>query len=88
MEPAWKRRKSTQAVLQTPSLQQPPVVHIVMYNPGIQDSQVQTKELYTKWITYGLKVDVTAAIVEHNADIIMLCELGGIAEGLGPTLSK
>ena len=59
-----------------------------MYNPGIQKTQVQTKPLYEKWITGKFKADVIAAILEHNADIIAVCELGPIEEGLGPTLSK
>ena len=83
---------SAQAVLQNPSskpvLQQPPVIHIVMYNPGIHRTQVQNKKLYTKWIIGKLKEDVTAAILEHDADDIMLCELGNIEDGLGPTLIK
>ena len=83
---------SAQAVLQNPSsppvLQEPPKIHIVMYNPGIQETQVQCAVTYTKWITGKLKKDVTAAILKHDADMIVLCELGGIAEGLGPTLSK
>ena len=67
-------------------LQQPPVIHIVMYNPGIQKTQVQTEVLYQRWIIGALKADVTAAILKHEADIIQLCELGGIEDGLGPTL--
>ena len=81
-----------QAVLQNPSskpvLQQPPVIHIVMYNPGIHKTYVQSEFRYHAWITCGLKADVAAAILEHNADIIMLSELGSIAEGLEPTLRE
>ena len=94
-----KRRKamsanssSAQAVLQNPSsqpvLQEPPIIHIVMYNPGIQQTQVQSEALFTRWIIGQLKADVTATIMKHDADIIGLCELGGIAEGLGATLNK
>ena len=57
-----------------------------MYNPGIQKTQVQTEVLYQRWIIGALKADVTAAILKHEADIIQLCELGGIEDGLGPTL--
>ena len=63
------------------------VILIVMYNPGIQSTHVRNEFRYARFITDGLKRDVTAAILEHNADIIMLCELGDIEEGLGPTLS-
>ena len=70
-----------------PVLQQAPVIHIVMYNAGIQPSMVSDDVLYARYITRSLKADVTAAILEHNADIIMLCELGDVAEGLGPTLN-
>ena len=87
---------SVQTVLQNPSsqpvLQKPPVIHIVMYNAGIQKTQVHTEALYKKKISSKLKADVTAAILEQEADIIQLCELGriedGIEETLDPTTSK
>ena len=65
---------SAQAVLQNlslqPVLQEPPIIHIVMYNPGIKTTQVQTKALYDKWILGLLREDVTKAICEHNADMV------------------
>ena len=84
---------SAQAVLQNPSssaaaLEKPPDVHIVFYNPGIQKTQVHSEKSYNTWISNKLCADVRKAVLEHNADIIALCELGGIAEGLGPSLAS
>ena len=51
-----------QAVLQNPSsklvFREMPVIHIVMYNSGIKDTQVQSKTLYTKSITGELNADM------------------------------
>ena len=69
------------------SLRRPPDVHIVFYNPGIQDSQVQSSKLYNQWILRKLRVDIVKAIIEHKADIIALSELGEITIGLGNTLA-
>ena len=99
MERPWKRQKavsasasSAQAVLQNPSskpvLQQPPVILIVMYYPGIKDTQFKSNAIYTKLITGELKADVTAAILEHEADIIMLCELERVADGIAEEFDR
>ena len=69
------------------SLRRPPDVHIVFYNPGIQDSQVQSSKLYNQWILRKLRVDIVKAIIDHKADIIALSELGRVNTGLGRTLS-
>ena len=70
------------------NLRRPPDVHIVFYNPGIQDSQVQSSKLYNQWILRKLRVDIVKAIIEHKADIIALSELGVVNTGLGRTLSS
>ena len=84
---------SAQAVLQDPpssaaALENPPDVHIVFYNVGIQKTQVDTEKAYGTWIRNRLCADVLKAVLEHGADIIALCELGRIEEGLGPSLAS
>ena len=74
---------SAEAVLQIPQL-----VRIMFYNPGIHQTQVSSEKLYDKWIRGRLRADVHRAILHYNADIIALCELGSITEGLGPYLAK
>ena len=83
---------SAQAVLQNPpssaaALENPPDVHIVFYNVGMKTTQVNTENAYKKWIRRKLRSDVRKAVVEQDAHIIALCELGGIEEGLGPSLA-
>ena len=84
-----------QAVLQNPHfhrifsvLLSPSQLGIVFYDVGIQETQVWSQELYQKWITGGLRTDVNKAIFENHADIIALCGLGTIEEGLGPSLAR
>ena len=83
---------SAQAVLQNPpssaaALENPPDVHIVFYNVGFQKNHVKHEKAYKTWISNKLCADVRKAVLEHDADIIALNELGGIEEGLGPSLA-
>ena len=58
------------------------VSRTVMYNSCIKDTEDQSKAFYARLITSEVNTDVTAAILKHDADVIMLCELGDIAESL------
>ena len=63
------------------NLHEPNDIHIMFYNPGVKDNQVQTAKLYKNWILDKLRKDVQSAILKYSADIIALSELGRIEFG-------
>ena len=68
------------------NLRRPPDVHIVFYNPGIQDTQVQLWKLYNHWLLRKLRIDIVEALFQHKADISALSELVVVNTGLGRIL--
>ena len=76
-KPSWKPAERVHALLR-----------MAFYNPGLMPGQVQTEELYDKWVLGNLRRDVLAMTEEYEMDVICLCELGPIAGGLEKTLGK
>jgi hypothetical protein len=53
-------------------------LRVAFYNVGLQKSQLQTEELYGKWVLRNLRRDVLIMINEHEVDVVCLCEIGTI----------